>query len=180
MEVKITPIVEDFIEPKYETKNSACVDLTAYFSAKDDLGNYILRIYNRDGLFDEPRSRRIAEDKERLVLSMGERALICTGFKCQLPEGYEMQIRPRSGLSLKNGLTIVNSPGTVDADYRGPVGVILLNTSRQPVYIKDHTRIAQAGLHKVEQMEFTITNELTETERGRDGFGHTGVDNENN
>lgn len=103
-----------------------------------------------------------------------ERALIKTGLFLEIPEGYEAQVRPRSGLSLKKGITVLNSPGTIDADYRGEVGVILVNLSKQPYVIEDGERIAQLVFAKVEQSDFIEVNVLSETTRGTGGFGSTG------
>ncbi len=104
-----------------------------------------------------------------------ERVLIPTGLYLALPEGYEAQVRPRSGLALKQGITVLNSPGTIDADYRGEVGVILANMSKVEVKICDGDRIAQMVFAKYEKADFELTDTLDETERGAGGFGHTGV-----
>lgn len=103
------------------------------------------------------------------------RALIPTGLFMALPQGYEAQVRPRSGLALKQGITVLNSPGTIDADYRGEVGVILVNLSDVEVKISDGDRIAQMVIGRYEQVDFETVDVLDETERGAGGFGHTGV-----
>lgn len=100
--------------------------------------------------------------------------LIPTGLYIELPEGYEAQIRPRSGLAIKHQITVLNSPGTIDADYRGEIGVILINHSDTPFIVEPGDRIAQLVFNKVEQAEFVEVEELSETERGKGGFGHTG------
>lgn len=110
-----------------------------------------------------------------IVLKPLERCLVKTGLFMAIPVGYEGQVRPRSGLALKSGITVLNSPGTIDADYRGEVGVILINLSNEPFTIQDGERIAQLVVNKCEQAEFCSVNELTETERGEGGFGSTGV-----
>ena len=92
-----------------------------------------------------------------------------------LPEGYEAQVRPRSGLALKHGLTVLNSPGTIDADYRGEVGVLLINLSQEDFVINDGERIAQMVIARYEQADFVVVEELDQTERGEGGYGHTGV-----
>lgn len=102
------------------------------------------------------------------------RVLIPTGLFIALPNGYEAQVRPRSGLALKKGITVLNTPGCVDADYRGEVGVILFNTSDEDFEIKAGDRIAQLVLNKIEQIKWIEVDELDETERGKGGFGHTG------
>lgn len=103
------------------------------------------------------------------------RALIPTGLFLQLPEGWEAQVRPRSGLAIKNGVTVLNSPGTIDADYRGEVGVVLINLSTEDFVVEDGDRIAQMVFARFEKGEFVEVEALDETERGAGGFGHTGV-----
>ena len=104
-----------------------------------------------------------------------ERKLIPTGLHIALPEGYEAQVRPRSGLALKHGLTVLNTPGTIDADYRGEIGVVLVNLSQEDFVINDGERIAQMVIASHEQGDFVVVEELDETERGEGGYGHTGV-----
>jgi len=108
------------------------------------------------------------------VIPPGEWRLIPTGLAIALPEGYEAQVRPRSGLALKQGVSILNTPGTVDADYRGEVGVILMNHSKENLVIKRGDRIAQMIINKIERIEFEKVEELPESERGAGGFGSTG------
>ncbi len=112
--------------------------------------------------------------EEEIILLPGHSVLVPTGIKMQLPEGFEMQIRPRSGLAIKNQITVLNTPGTIDGDYRGEVGVILINHGKKPFIILPKMRIAQLVLTKAYQAEFIMKNELTATIRGRGGFGHTG------
>ena len=109
-----------------------------------------------------------------LVLAPGARALIPTGLRTEIPPGYEMQVRPRSGLALKHGLTVANAPGTIDSDYRGPLGVILVNLGADPVTIAHGDRIAQAVVAPVVQADFALADTLGETARGQGGFGSTG------
>lgn len=109
-----------------------------------------------------------------VVLGPFERKLIPTGLFIQLPQGYEAQIRPRSGLALKKGLTVLNSPGTIDSDYRGEIGIILANMSNQETVIEDGERICQMVIAKHETITWQQVSELDETERGDGGFGHTG------
>lgn len=104
-----------------------------------------------------------------------ERKLIPTGLHIALPEGYEAQVRPRSGLALKHGITVLNTPGTIDADYRGEVGVVLINLSQEDFVINDGERIAQMVIARCEQGELVLVETLDETERGEGGYGHTGV-----
>ena len=112
---------------------------------------------------------------EPVVLRPLERRLIPTGLYIALPEGYEAQVRPRSGLALKHGLTVLNAPGTIDADYRGEVGVVLVNLSQQDFTVNDGERIAQLVVARCEQAELVVVEQLDETERGAGGYGHTGV-----
>ena len=104
-----------------------------------------------------------------------ERRLIGTGLYMALPPGFEAQVRPRSGLALKHGITVLNTPGTIDADYRGEIKGLLVNLSNEPFVINEGERIAQMVVAKHEQADFTLVSELDETERGDGGYGHTGV-----
>jgi dUTP pyrophosphatase len=144
MKVKVINLNPKNPLPKYETPDSAGMDLRANINTE-----YIV----------EP----------------GERILIPTGLKMAIPSGYECQIRPRSGLALKKGITVLNTPGTIDASYRGEVGVIIINHSNDTFTINPGDRIAQAVFNKVEYVELEEVDELDETERGEGGFGHTGV-----
>ena len=112
---------------------------------------------------------------EPITLHPMERRLIPTGLHIALPEGYEAQVRPRSGLALKHGLTVLNTPGTIDADYRGEIGVVLINLSQEDFVINDGERIAQMGIARHEQGDLVVVEELDQTERGEGGYGHTGV-----
>ena len=112
---------------------------------------------------------------ESLTLAPLERAMVPTGISLEIPEGFEAQVRPRSGLAIKQGLTCLNSPGTIDADYRGELKVILINLSAQPQVIEHGDRIAQMVFQKVELVELELTSTISETERNAGGFGHTGV-----
>ena len=131
--------------PAYETVNSAGMDLRAYLP---------------DG---------------ELVIKPMQRILVPTGLFMEIPVGYEGQVRPRSGLAIKSGITVLNSPGTIDADYRGEVKVILINLSDTDFVIKSGDRIAQLVIAKHEQPDIVEVQTLSETERGAGGFGHTGV-----
>ena len=130
--------------PSYETANSAGMDLRAYLP---------------DG---------------QMVIKPMHRALVPTGLYMEIPVGYEGQVRPRSGLALKHGITVLNSPGTIDADYRGEVKAILINLSDTDFVINSGDRIAQLVIAKCEQMEVVETETLSDTDRGEGGFGHTG------
>lgn len=110
-----------------------------------------------------------------VVLKPLERCLVPTGLYIALPEGYEAQLRPRSGLALKKGITLLNTPGTIDADYRGEIGVIVVNLSAEEFVIEDGERIAQMVIARYEQAEWQAVEVLDETERGEGGFGHTGT-----
>ncbi len=111
-----------------------------------------------------------------IVLQPMERCLVPTGLYIALPEGYEAQVRPRSGLAYKHGITVLNAPGTIDADYRGEIGVLLVNLSSESFTINDGERVAQMVIARYEQASFEPVNTLDETERGQGGYGHTGVE----
>lgn len=114
-----------------------------------------------------------ANIKEPITLGSLERVLVPTGIKMEIPMGYEVQVRPRSGLALKHGISMANTPGTIDSDYRGEIGVIMINLSKEDFVINPGERIAQLVLGKVYQMDL-VEGELSVTERGEGGFGHTG------
>ena len=108
------------------------------------------------------------------TLHPGERALVPTGIAVEIPPGFEAQVRPRSGLALRHGIALVNSPGTIDADYRGEIGVILINLGSEPFSVANGERIAQMVFARCERAEFIEVEELRESDRGSGGFGHTG------
>ncbi|QUH31854.1 dUTP diphosphatase [Vallitalea guaymasensis] len=112
--------------------------------------------------------------EDDVILEKGKIKLIPTGLKIALPSGYEAQIRPRSGLALKHGISLVNTPGTIDADYRGEIKVIMINFGEEDFTIKHGERIAQMVINKIEQVELEVVDGLENTERGSGGFGHTG------
>jgi len=132
--------------PSYETAGSAGADVRANFA-----------------------------ERGTLVLEPGARALVPTGLRIEIPEGYEVQIRPRSGLALKHGITLPNAPGTIDSDYRGPLGVIVMNAGQDPFEIAHGDRIAQMVVAPVTRAQFDLQEDLSETARGAGGFGSTGT-----
>ena len=141
-----------------------------------------VKIVNRSGFdlpaYETPGSAGMdvrAALKQPVTLQPGDRALIPTGLRIQLPEGYECQVRPRSGLALKKGITVLNTPGTVDADYRGEIGIILINLSREPFEITPGERIAQLVINQYTRIQWEPVERLDETKRGDGGFGHTGT-----
>ncbi|MCO4841793.1 MAG: dUTP diphosphatase [Yoonia sp.] len=136
----------DITLPAYETAGAAGADIRANF-----------------------------DDRGELTLTAGARALIPTGLRMAIADGYEVQIRPRSGLALKHGISMVNAPGTIDSDYRGPVGVILINLGEHDFTVTHGMRIAQMVVAPVVQAQFTVADALDDTPRGADGFGSTGV-----
>ena len=139
-------VAHDSIDlPEYETNSSAGMDLRAYLP---------------DG---------------SISLDPKQRTLIGTGLFFEIPQGFEIQIRPRSGLALKHGVTVLNSPGTIDADYRGEIKVILINHGEEPFLIEHEMRIAQMVVSKYQQVQFKLVKELTSSERGSGGFGSTGT-----
>ena len=115
-----------------------------------------------------------ADLAEEISINPGQRCIVSTGIKIAIPPGYEAQIRPRSGLAIKHGVTVLNSPGTIDADYRGDIGVILINLGQEPFLIKSGDRIAQIIINKFERFEWNQSETLDETLRGEGGFGHSG------
>ena len=117
-----------------------------------------------------------ANIEDPITLRPLERRIVPTGLYVALPEGYEAQVRPRSGLALKHGITVLNSPGTIDSDYRGEIGVLLINLSDTPFVINAGERIAQMVVARHEQAELIEVEELDDTERGAGGYGHTGVE----
>ena len=133
--------------PSYETAGAAGADLRANFNEAERGG---------------------------IILAAGGRALVPTGLRLEIPTGFEVQIRPRSGLALKHGITLPNSPGTIDSDYRGPLGVILMNAGAEPFAVHHGDRIAQMVVAPVVQAQFELAETLDETVRGAGGFGSTG------
>ena len=149
--------------PRYETPESAGCDLRAdlnYIQEKFLFGAEL--VFTLDNVVDE------------LIIYPGGRALVPTGLKMALPAGFEAQVRPRSGLALKYGVTVLNTPGTIDSDYRGDIGVVLMNNSTEPFHVRTGDRIAQLVIAKHEQVQFIPVDELNETSRGTGGFGSTG------
>lgn len=113
--------------------------------------------------------------REPLIIAPGSSAVVPTGIRVELPEGYEIQVRPRSGLAAKHQITVLNTPGTIDGDYRGEICVILINHGKEPFIVTPKMRIAQFVLSPVVQAQFVLEKELSSTVRGEGGFGHTGV-----
>ena len=152
--------------PKYETSMSAGMDVRADFSNITP-EKPIKAFGNCQFVF------KTDKNNPYLILDPGCRALIPTGIFTAIPEGYEIQVRPRSGLALKEGISLCNTPGTIDSDYRAEIGVILINHGLKPVVIEDGERIGQFVLSKVSQIEWIEVDSLDETDR-KGGFGHTG------
>ncbi len=130
--------------PKYQTSQSAGVDLCAFTEGD-------------------------------IIIGPMERKLVDTGLYMALPEGYEAMIRPRSGMAFKHGISVINTPGTIDADYRGEIKIALINLSQNEFTIKNGDRVAQMVVNKYEQVQFELTDSLDETDRGSGGYGHTGI-----
>jgi dUTP pyrophosphatase len=137
-----------------------------------------VKILNPDAIIPKYQTEEAAgfdlHSIEEKTVKAGEREVIKTGLAVALPKGYELQVRPRSGLALKNGITVLNTPGTVDSDYRGELMVILFNTSKEDFAVKKGERIAQAIIKEILQADFAVVEELDSTERGVGGFGSTG------
>jgi len=153
--------------PRFETPGAAGADVRADFSR---IAKFPIKVYGGAEVI----SAGEAHEKVMIKLTPHSRALIPTGLFMAVPEGYEMQVRPRSGLALKEGLTVLNTPGTIDSDYRGEVCVIIINTSNEDKFIEDGERIAQILLKKAQQFNWEEVETLDETERGAGGFGHSG------
>ena len=168
--------VEAILMALFEVKSSVSSILKDAGMTRDDLRAAIDELRKGKNATSQSAGMDLrANLNEPVVLRPMERRLIPTGLYIALPEGYEAQVRPRSGLALKHGLTVLNAPGTIDADYRGEVGVVLINLSQEDFVINDGERIAQMVIARHEQAKFTIVEELDETERGTGGYGHTGV-----
>lgn len=135
--------------------------------------NVALPSYESDGAAGAD-LRANLPDRQDITLAPGARALVPTGLRIAIPTGYEVQIRPRSGLALKHGITVPNAPGTIDSDYRGPLGVILMNAGEAPFVVAHGDRIAQMVVAPVVQARFEVTDDLGDTARGAGGFGSTG------
>jgi dUTP pyrophosphatase len=153
---------EGAIIPEYATEGAAGFDL---------------RVHNFKLVYSGKEAQK-AEDfmnaDGQLVLEPGRRALVGTGLFVAVPEGYELQVRPRSGLALKEGITVLNSPGTIDSDYRGEIGVILINHSTDVLFISLGDRVAQGVVTSYTRIKLVTVDKLSDTERGEGGFGHTG------
>jgi len=139
---------QDLLPPSYETNGAAGADVRANFAQSD---------------------------REGLILAPGKRALIPAGIHIEIPIGFEVQVRPRSGLALKHGVTLVNTPGTIDSDYRGPLGILMINHGENDFHVTHGMRIAQLVVAPVVQAEFEPVETLDETARGQGGFGSTGL-----
>jgi dUTP pyrophosphatase len=145
VEVRRLPHAEGLALPAYQTAHAAGLDLVAAVG-----------------------------EQSPVTLAPGERALVPTGLAIALPPGFEGQVRPRSGLALKHGITVLNAPGTIDADYRGEVGVVLINHGSEPFVVRRGERIAQLVVASVQRAELSVTVALSETSRGTGGYGSTG------
>jgi dUTP pyrophosphatase len=154
--------------PRYQTPGSAGFDLEANILTSKCIENSDFHTVIKPKTDNTPEMSVFS-----IIINPGGRALIGTGLRFITPEGYELQIRPRSGLALKHGVTVVNSPATIDSDYRGEVGVILINHGETPIIIEQGNRIAQGVLKPVEQAEIIEVDEIDDT--GRGGFGSTGI-----
>jgi dUTP pyrophosphatase len=154
--IKVKKRYDDIEIPKYATEGSSGFDLAAYS-------------------IDFSSSGTVEHDlgKKDFILMPGHRVLVGCGFSVELPEEGELQIRPRSGLAIKHGITVLNTPGTIDSDYRGEIKVILYNSGSAPFTFSRGTKIAQAVLQKVYKADFELVEDISETTRGEGGFGHT-------
>ena len=169
----IIPVITTTQLPNYETPASAGMDVRANFDniVEKFLFNTTIKESENVYINVKGETRHIIES---ITINPGGRALIPTGLRVAIPEGYEIQVRPRSGLALKNGITLLNTPGTIDADYRGDIGVIVINHGTEPFTIIAGDRIGQIVLNKVERIEWKEVDNLPDTIRGEGGFGSTG------
>ena len=167
MTIKIQKCGNNVTVPKYQHKGDAGVDFHA-----DNFKKLFYPVMV-DGQGWAESEDNLEESLEKITLNPGCRVLIGTGLKMEIPEGIELQVRPRSGLALKAGVTVVNSPGTIDMSYKGEIGIILINHSVMPYTIKKGERIAQGVFNKFETVKFE-EGELSESERGQGGFGSSG------
>jgi dUTP pyrophosphatase len=162
--VKLAKVHADAIVPKYATDLAAGFDLHAYLPL------------SRSAERLNPGHIAITEDNHPVIVYPGQRRLIDTGLRMQIPAGYELQIRPRSGNASNSGITVLNTPGTIDADYRGEIKVLLINHGEREFVINHGDRIAQGILSQIPQASFEVVGTLDDTERGEGGFGHTGTE----
>ena len=169
----IIPVITTTQLPNYETPSSAGMDVRANFDniVKKFLFNTTIKEHENVRIDVNGETHHLIES---ITINPGGRALIPTGLRVAIPEGYEIQVRPRSGLALKNGITLLNTPGTIDADYRGDIGVIVINHGTEPFTIMAGDRIGQIVLNKVERIEWEEVYNLPDTIRGEGGFGSTG------
>ena len=169
----IIPVITTTQLPNYETPLSAGMDVRANFDniVEKFLFNTTIKESENVYINVKGETRHLIES---ITINPGGRALIPTGLRVAIPEGYEIQVRPRSGLALKNGITLLNTPGTIDADFRGDIGVIIINHGTEPFTIMAGDRIGQIVLNKVERIEWKEVYNLPDTIRGEGGFGSTG------
>ena len=169
----IIPVITTTQLPNYETPASAGMDVRANFDniVEKFLFNTTIKEHENVRIDVNGNTHHLIES---ITINPGGRALIPTGLRVAIPEGYEIQVRPRSGLAIKNGITLLNTPGTIDADYRGDIGVIVINHGTEPFTIMSGDRIGQIVLNKVERIEWKEVDNLPDTIRGEGGFGSTG------
>ena len=169
----IIPVITTTQLPNYETPSSAGMDVRANFDNIVEKFLFNTTIKESKNVYINVKGET-CHLIESITINPGGRALIPTGLRVAIPEGYEIQVRPRSGLALKNGITLLNTPGTIDADYRGDIGVIVINHGTEPFTIMAGDRIGQIVLNKVERIEWKEVDNLSDTIRGEGGFGSTG------
>jgi dUTP pyrophosphatase len=158
--------VEGLVLPSYESENASGMDVRVNFSGYTD-EQLKARLTGKSVL-------TTSNDKKAVLLRAGDRYLFPTGLRVAIPVGYEIQVRPRSGMALKHGVTVLNTPGTIDADYRGEIGIVAINLSKSGTVIEDGERIAQLVLVPVTKANWSKVKELPETKRGEGGFNSTG------
>lgn len=164
VKVEVINLSKSLELPEYSTSGAAAMDVRACFDCDEPL------IFNTNGEV----KKIMPNINEPYILAPGERVLIPTGLRVAIPEDWEIDVRPRSGLALKNGITVLNTPGLVDCDYRGSIGVILINLSDTEFIFEHNDRIAQISITEATKVEWVSVPQLSSTERGEGGFGHTG------
>lgn len=170
MYLKITRLSTNVLLPEYATDGSSGLDVRAYIT-KDNVNDILGE--NFTGFFDI-RNGLLTKLDDKIIIKPSGRALIPTGLSVEIPVGFEIQVRPRSGLAIKHGITVLNTPGTIDSDYRGEIKVILFNTSGKNYIVSNGDKIAQLVVQRVERVELIEVDGLANTVRSTGGFGSTG------
>lgn len=173
VKVKVVNLSPTLKLPEYATPGSDGMDVRACFDAVDDEKKLGPTLYDTNNQSSEV--QQTALPTESITLAPGARAVVPTGLKVAIPTGWRISVKPRSGLSLKQGITVLNTPGTIDSDYRGVIGVIVVNMTSEYFTIKHGGRIAQISIEPSYRLEWSHADQLDDTERGDGGYGHSGI-----